>query len=165
MRLNDKSAHVAWIFSVTDCFIPCAAASHRAGCPYACVRGRIECALQCTRSYIMLSSGISFTDKLAVNTHTVSACMVLWGHLNWDTVTIGLTIMFISEKPLLLVTWRWRELFHIKHARPRSINVKIQSVYLVLLYMSLFRGKQRIKCGPPPDRFSCVQSGSRLRWS
>ena len=36
-------------------------------------------------------------------------------------------------------------LFHIKLARPRSINVRIPMVYFDLLYLSLLMGKQHMK--------------------
>ena len=46
-------------------------------------------------------------------------------------------------------------LFHIKLARPRSINVRIQMVYLDLLYLALLLRQQHIKCSPAADRLGC----------
>ena len=46
-------------------------------------------------------------------------------------------------------------LFHLKLARPRSINVRIPMVYIDLLYLYLLMRKYHTKCGPAADRLGC----------
>ena len=101
---------------------------------------------------------------LAVNTRTVSVMLAIMPPQGCEAILIEILqpkrdCLFHLARNIAVEKTDDKicnnALFHTNLARPRSIIVRIQMLYLDLLYISLLMRKQRVKCGPVADRLCC----------